>query len=59
MSGVPQSLLVETAGQTAGRVIVYEGLTFATVRAAGHMVPYVQPERAAYMFRKWIHGHPL
>lgn len=48
-----------TTGQTAGRVVVYDGLTFATVRAAGHMVPYVQPERAAYLFRNWIHGRRL
>ncbi len=39
--------------------MVYDGLTFATVRAAGHMVPYVQPERAAHVFRRWIHEKPL
>jgi len=43
----------------AGRVVKYAGLTFATVRAAGHMVPYVQPERAAYLFRRWIHQQVL
>ncbi len=26
------------AGQVGGRTTVYEGLTFSTVRAAGHMV---------------------
>ena len=43
-------------GQVAGFEVVYEGLTFATVRGAGHMVPYTQPARAAALFRRYLHG---
>ncbi len=32
--------------QVGGYVTTYQGLTFATVRDAGHMVPETQPERA-------------
>ena len=37
-------------GQVGGYVTVYDGLTFATVRNAGHMVPQTQPERALGTF---------
>ena len=41
--------------QVAGYVEKYnEGLTFATVRGAGHMVPSSQPERALEMVRRFI-----
>ncbi len=50
---------VDGAGQVGGYVEVYEGLTFSTVRNAGHMVPYTQAERAYYMFSHWIHGKNL
>ncbi|DBA89195.1 TPA: hypothetical protein ACH3X1_016344 [Trebouxia sp. C0004] len=46
-------------GQVGGYVEVYDGLTFSTVRNAGHMVPYTQAERAYYMFSHWIHGKKL
>jgi len=42
--------------QVGGRVTEYQGLTFSTVRNAGHMVPYTQPDRALYMFTQWING---
>jgi serine carboxypeptidase-like clade 2 len=38
---------------------VYEGLTFATVRAAGHEVPVLQPERALVLFSSFLAGKPL
>ncbi|CAL5224857.1 g7615 [Coccomyxa viridis] len=41
-------------GQVGGYYEVYDGLTFATVRDAGHMVPYTQPERALFLFTKWV-----
>ena len=47
------------AGQVGGYVEVYDGLTFSTVRNAGHMVPYTQAERAYYLFSHWIHGKVL
>mmetsp|Transcript_67486 Transcript_67486/g.213614 ORF Transcript_67486/g.213614 Transcript_67486/m.213614 type:complete len:109 (-) Transcript_67486:25-351(-) len=35
------------------------GLTLATVRNAGHMVPYTQPERAFYLFSTFLAGKEL
>lgn len=46
-------------GQVGGYVEIFEGLTFSTVRNAGHMVPYTQAERAFYMFSHWIQGKVL
>ncbi|PNW79430.1 hypothetical protein CHLRE_09g414800v5 [Chlamydomonas reinhardtii] len=47
-------------GQVGGYVVEYaQGLTFATVRGAGHMVPYVQPARAAKLARSFLEGKPL
>lgn len=45
--------------QLAGHTQDYGSLTFASVRGAGHMVPYYQPERALHMFSQFIHGLPL
>jgi carboxypeptidase C (cathepsin A) len=42
--------------QVGGWVIDYEGLTLATVRNAGHMVPYVQPERAYHLLGMFLYG---
>lgn len=36
----------DSLGQVGGYVVQYEGLNFVTVRDAGHMVPYTQPQRA-------------
>jgi serine carboxypeptidase-like clade 2 len=38
---------------------VYKGLTFATVRGAGHEVPLFQPQRALKLFRSFLLGHSL
>lgn len=38
---------------------VYKGLTFATVRGAGHEVPLFQPERALKLFKYFLSGHSL
>lgn len=48
-----------TTRQVGGWTVRYKGLTFASVRGAGHMVPYTQPERALYLFERWVHGRPL
>jgi len=49
-----------STGQVGGWTVKYEkGFTFASVRGAGHMVPYTQPERAFYLFSQWVHGQPL
>ncbi|KAH3745061.1 serine carboxypeptidase [Pelomyxa schiedti] len=45
--------------QVAGYVTYYETLTFATVKNAGHMVAYCQPERAFHMWSHFIKNIPL
>jgi serine carboxypeptidase-like clade 2 len=46
--------------QVGGFTEVYEGgLTFATVRAAGHMVPAFQPARALTLIKNFLDGTPL
>ncbi|PKA59508.1 Serine carboxypeptidase II-3 [Apostasia shenzhenica] len=45
-----------TNGEVGGYVVVYKGLTFATVRGAGHMVPSYQPERALTLFSNFLKG---
>ncbi|GKV49927.1 hypothetical protein SLEP1_g56649 [Rubroshorea leprosula] len=42
--------------EVGGYVEEYEGLTFATVRGAGHPVPSYQPERALVMFSSFLQG---
>ncbi|GAB9475698.1 hypothetical protein Gpo141_00012782, partial [Globisporangium polare] len=42
--------------QLAGYVQGYEGLTFKTVKGAGHMVPAVKPLHGLYMFECFIFG---
>ncbi|EFN56433.1 hypothetical protein CHLNCDRAFT_22188 [Chlorella variabilis] len=46
-------------GQVGGWTVGHGKLTFASVRGAGHMAPYTQPERAHFLFSKWIHQQPL
>ncbi|EMS64875.1 Serine carboxypeptidase 24 [Triticum urartu] len=48
-----------SAGQVGGWSEVYEGLTFASVRGAGHEVPLFQPRRAFRMFVSFLAGKPL
>ncbi|CAD5329553.1 unnamed protein product [Arabidopsis thaliana] len=38
---------------------VYKGLTFATVRGAGHEVPLFEPKRALILFRSFLAGKEL
>ncbi|KAL6650046.1 hypothetical protein ACP70R_014270 [Stipagrostis hirtigluma subsp. patula] len=42
--------------EVAGYVVGYRGLVFATVRGAGHMVPYYQPRRALALFSSFLEG---
>jgi serine carboxypeptidase-like clade II len=37
-----------------GYIVDYDGISFATVRGAGHMVPYVQPERASALISAFL-----
>jgi len=45
--------------QTGGYVVKYDGLTFAVVRDAGHMVPYNQPQRSFELFSRFLTGQPI
>lgn len=45
--------------EVGGYVVQYDGLTFATVRGAGHEVPSYQPERALTLFSSFVQGIPL
>ncbi|KAL8037334.1 hypothetical protein ABFX02_11G032600 [Erythranthe guttata] len=46
-------------GQVGGWTEVYDGLTFATVRGAGHEVPLFQPRRAFELFQTFLSGKNL
>ncbi len=46
--------------QVGGFTEVYEGdITFATVRASGHLVPTYQPARALTLIKNFLDGTPL
>lgn len=46
-------------GHVAGYVEEYEGLTYATVHGAGHMVPSDKPAESYHMLTEWIKGNRL
>ncbi|TKY54690.1 Serine carboxypeptidase 24 [Spatholobus suberectus] len=48
-----------SSGQVGGWTEVYNGLTFATVRGAGHEVPLFQPKRAYTLFKSFLAGKEL
>jgi serine carboxypeptidase-like clade 2 len=48
-----------SGNQVGGWTEVYKGLTFATVRGAGHEVPMFQPRRAYILFRSFLAGKEL
>lgn len=50
---------IDPNGQVGGYVTGYKGLTFATVREAGHMVPMTQPQRAQAMFNSFLLNNSL
>ncbi|KAM7279108.1 hypothetical protein ACFE04_006242 [Oxalis oulophora] len=45
--------------QVGGRVVEYEGLTFVTIRGAGHLVPLNKPTEALLLFRSFLAGRSL
>lgn len=45
--------------QVAGWFEVYDGLTFVTVRGAGHMVPQYKPPQALKMINSFLFDIPL
>ncbi|KAL0437131.1 UNVERIFIED_CONTAM: Serine carboxypeptidase II-3 [Sesamum radiatum] len=42
--------------EVGGYVVGYKGLTFVTVRGAGHLVPSYQPQRALTMISSFLQG---
>ncbi|RWR91217.1 serine carboxypeptidase 24 [Cinnamomum micranthum f. kanehirae] len=48
-----------SGNEVGGWTEVYHGLTFATVRGAGHEVPLFQPKRAFRLFRSFLAGKEL
>lgn len=45
--------------QVAGRIVEYEGLTFVTVRGAGHLVPLNKPREALALIHSYLSGQHL
>ncbi|XP_057833085.2 serine carboxypeptidase II-3 [Cryptomeria japonica] len=50
---------MNTELDVGGYSVIYKGLTFATVRGAGHEVPSYQPSRALTMTKSFLAGKPL
>ncbi|MBA0750706.1 hypothetical protein Gogos_002098 [Gossypium gossypioides] len=50
---------IDDQAQVGGWSEVYKGLTYATVRGAGHEVPLTQPQRALRLFRYFLMNLPL
>ncbi|KAL2482801.1 Serine carboxypeptidase 24 [Forsythia ovata] len=48
-----------SASQVGGWTEVYDGLTFVTIRGAGHEVPLFQPKRAFILFQTFLAGKDL
>ncbi|KAF7144380.1 hypothetical protein RHSIM_Rhsim05G0081700 [Rhododendron simsii] len=47
----------DDADEVSGYTVVYEGITFTTVRGAGHQVPQCQPCRAFALFKNFVMGN--
>lgn len=45
--------------QVGGRMIEYKGLTFITIRGAGHLVPLNKPSEALALITSFLTGKPL
>jgi len=45
--------------QVAGYVRTYKGLTYATIKGAGHMVPQFKPPQALYFFSQFLNNQPF
>jgi len=46
-------------GQVGGYLQEYDGLTFATVHGAGHMVPQWRRAESYYLIFNWLFGRPI
>ncbi|CAN6381852.1 unnamed protein product [Urochloa humidicola] len=47
------------ATEVGGWSMEYEGLTYVTVRGAGHEVPLHRPEQALFLFKQFLLGEPM
>ena len=56
---MPVTGYVTTYNVSATEPMARAGLTFATVRDAGHMVPRYKPSQSQYMIRRWLSGEAL
>lgn len=45
--------------QVGGRFVEYQGLTVATVRGAGHLVPLNKPRESLLIINSYLSGLPL
>ncbi|CAL4986418.1 unnamed protein product [Urochloa decumbens] len=45
--------------EVGGWSMEYEGLTFVTIRGAGHEVPLHRPEQALFLFKQFLLGEPM
>lgn len=45
--------------QVGGRIVEYEGLTYVTVRGAGHLVPLNKPKEALSLIHSFLAGDRL
>jgi serine carboxypeptidase-like clade 2 len=52
-------LIVVCRLQVGGWSVVFDGLTFVTVRGAGHMVPSIMPEQALELFKYFLANQNL
>ncbi|KAH7867536.1 hypothetical protein Vadar_034635 [Vaccinium darrowii] len=48
---------VDSTGEVAGNKVVYDGLSFATIRGVGHQVPQSKPHRGLALLKKFLAGH--
>jgi len=55
----PWSVQDAAGPQVGGFKTEYTGLTFITIRGAGHMVPQYQPVAALHFFSNFISGQPI
>jgi carboxypeptidase C (cathepsin A) len=45
--------------EVGGYIEEYDGLTFATVHGAGHMVPEYKPAAAYHLILNWVLNRPI
>ncbi|CAO2144832.1 unnamed protein product [Urochloa humidicola] len=58
-SWYPWYMDARNATEVGGWSMEYEGLTYVTVRGAGHEVPLHRPEQALFLFKQFLLGKPM